>query len=226
MINVLMIEDDYDIAMLLTKFLKKYDISITNFECPELGLSSLTVQKFDLVILDLSLPGIDGVDVCKLIRKKSDIPIIISSARSDIKDKTICYNYGADDYIPKPYDPEELVLRIKAMMKRSTYIIDEKKEEKELTFKYDLEKMEIYKNNKLIELTPAEYNIFEYLIKRNGFPVSRQEALLNIDSIKYESNAKSIDVIVGRIRQKIEVNPKKPEFIISVRGVGYKFINK
>jgi len=226
MINILMIEDDFEIAELLTLVLKKYNISLTNFECPELGISALNIDKYDLVILDLSLPGIDGTEVCKLIRKKSNIPIIISTARSDIRDKTICYNHGADDYIPKPYNPEELVLRINALLKRTVILEEKLQEEIILPFTYEDEKLEIYKENKLISFTMAEYNIIRYLIKRSDFPVSREEILLNVDSIKYESNIKSIDVLIGRIRQKIETNPKEPKYLVSIRGVGYKFINQ
>lgn len=226
MTNILMIEDDFEIAELLTLVFRKHNISLTNFECPELGISALNIDKYDLVILDLSLPGMDGTEVCKLIRKKSNIPIIISTARSDIRDKTICYNYGADDYIPKPYNPEELVLRINALLKRTVVFEEKLQEEIILPFTYEDEKLEIYKESELISFTNAEYNIIRYLIKRSGFPVSREEILLNVDSIKYESNIKSIDVLIGRIRQKIEINPKEPKYLVSIRGVGYKFINQ
>ena len=220
-----MIEDDWEIAELLSEYLSSYDMIVTNYECPELGISALNIKKYDLIILDLSLPGLDGTEVCKLIRKKSQIPIIISSARSDIKDKVTCYNYGADDYIPKPYDSQELVLRINALLKRNTINPKTIKEDKKV-FTTDENRMEIYKNDTIINLTNAEYNILADLIKKSGFPVSREEILLNVDSIKYESNIKSIDVLIGRIRQKIEANQKKPEYLISIRGVGYKLINK
>lgn len=224
MINVLMIEDDIEIAELLSEYLKPHNINITNYECPELGISSLRIHKYDLVILDLSLPGLDGTEVCKIIRSKSDIPIIISSARSDIEDKTICYNHGADDYIPKPYDSQELVLRINALMKRNNIAAANTQAVK--TFVCDHEKMEIYKNNQLVDLTNAEFSILAYLIKRSGYPVSREEILMNVDSVKYDSNMKSIDVLIGRIRHKIEISTKKPEFLLSIRGVGYKLINQ
>jgi len=221
-----MIEDDPDIATLLSLVLLQHDIQLTNFECPELGMSALNVSKYDLLILDLSLPGIDGTEVCKLVRKKSQIPIIISTARSDIKDKIICYNYGADDYIPKPYDTDELVLRIKALLKRTIPTKNLEKKEPAKIFTNDADKMEIYKNNEVLHFTNAEYSILKYLITKNGLPISRQEILMNVDSIKYESNIKSIDVIIGRIRQKIEENSKEPKYLVSIRGVGYKFINQ
>lgn len=226
MINILMIEDDAEIAELLSSYLASYDMKVTNYECPELGISALNICKFDLVILDLSLPGLDGTEVCKIIRKKSDIPIIISSARSDIQDKITCYDYGADDYIPKPFDTQELVLRIKALMKRNHPQEKESIVVAPKTFVCDDEKMEIYHNQKLLELTNAEYSILRYLIKKSGYPISREDLLFNVDSVKYDSNVKSIDVLIGRIRHKIEENSKKPKYLISIRGVGYKLINQ
>ena len=225
MINILMIEDDPEIAELLSSYLASHNMKVTNYECPELGISALNITQYDLLILDLSLPGLDGTEVCKIIRQKSNIPIIISSARSDIRDKTICYEHGADDYIPKPFDTQELVLRIKALMKRNYQQIEESNETLK-TFICDKEKMEIYQNGNLLELTNAEYSILAYLIKKSGYPVSREDLLFNVDSIKYDSNIKSIDVLIGRIRQKVEQNPKKPEYLISIRGVGYKLINQ
>lgn len=224
MINILMIEDDIEIAKLLEKFLYQYNINLTNYESSQLGISALRIKKYDLVLLDLSLPEIDGVDVCKIIRENSNIPIIISSARSDISDKTLCFEYGADDYLAKPYDPQELVLRINSILRRSKTISENLKKEK--IFKIDDSKNEITKNEKQIEFTNAEYHIMAYLIKRAGFVVSRQEILMNVDSIKYESTYKSIDVLIGRVRKKIETDPKKPEFIKSLRGLGYKLINE
>lgn len=220
-----MIEDDREIAELLEEYLFQYDIKITNFETPELGMSGLRLQKYDLVILDLSLPEIDGIEVCKLIREKSNIPIIISSARGAIGDKTQCFELGADDYLPKPYDSQELVLRIHSLLRRNK-IVEEKVQSTKKIFEINESKYEISKNNQPIELTNGEYNILKYCIKKAGYAVSREELLLNVESIKYESSYKSIDVLIGRIRSKIEKNPKQPQYIVSIRGIGYKFINE
>lgn len=225
MINILMIEDDEEIAEFLGDFLGKYNIKITNYESPTLGLSALNIEKYDMVILDLSLPEIDGTEACRLIRKRSQIPIIISSARSDMEDKNKCYSFGADDYIPKPYDPQELVLRINSILKRVQGSGTIKEEVKKI-FQFDDNKMEITKNGNSINFTNAEYSIMKYFIKKSGFSVTREELLTNVDSIKYESSLKSIDVLIGRIRTKIEENPKKPVHIISLRGIGYKLVNK
>ena len=222
----MMIEDDLEIAELLEEYLLRYDINLTNYDCPELGISALSVEKYDLVILDLSLPGIDGTEVCRMIREKYKVPIIISSARSDIKDKAICFNNGADDYLPKPYDSHELVLRINSLLRREFLYKSNSKKNQNKIFQVNDEKVEITKNGLQLSLTNAEYNILAYLIQKAGYAVSREEILLNVESIKYESSYKSIDVLIGRIRQKIEENHKKPEYILSIRGVGYKLINE
>lgn len=196
-----MIEDDLEIAELLMEYLSKYEIKVTNYDSPELGISALRINKYDLVILDLSLPGIDGVEVCRMIREKSNIPIIISSARSDINDKAVCFKYGADDYLAKPYDSQELVLRINSILRREKINNESKPLPK--IFQADEGRKEITKEGKTIDLTNAEYHIMLYLIKRAGFAVSRQELLMNVESIKYESSYKSIDVLIGRVRGKI-----------------------
>ena len=228
MINILMIEDDLEFANVLTQYLKQYNIKVTNYETPELGISALALKKYNLIILDLTLPNIDGIEVCRLIRLRYETPIIISTQRSFLGDKIACFSYGADDFLSKPYDMQELILRIKAILKRSTQTInneDAPLSNKQI-FTFDESKMEIYKNNALIELTNAEYFILQYMIQKSGFVISREELLSNVDSIKYESSYKSIDVLIGRVRAKIEENSKKPKYIISIRGVGYKLVNQ
>jgi two-component system, OmpR family, response regulator len=222
-----MIEDDLAFANILIQYLKQYNIEVTNYETPELGISALALKKYNLIILDLSLPNIDGIEVCRLIRLRYETPIIISTNRSFLGDKIACFSYGADDFMSKPYDMQELILRIKAILKRCNNLLVEKDNilNKKQIFTFDESKMEIYKNNVLVELTNAEYFILQYMIQKSGFVISRQELLSNVDSIKYESSYKSIDVLIGRVRIKIEENSKKPKYIISIRGVGYKLVN-
>jgi two-component system, OmpR family, response regulator len=221
-----MIEDDTELAEILVDYLKQYNINITNFESPELGISALRLKKYDLVILDLSLPEIDGIEVCRMIRETNNIPIIISSARSNLGDKIACFSHGADDFMPKPYDIQELILRIKSILRRCNVDVEKDEAKKDSTFVLDEEKMEIKKAGEVIDLTNAEYHILAYLIKKEGFVVSREELLSNVDSIKYESSYKSIDVLIGRVRNKIEDNARKPKYILSIRGIGYKLVNE
>lgn len=136
-----MVEDDLELADVLTQYLKQYNIEVTNYEEPFLALSSLKLEKYELIILDLTLPGMDGLDVCKAIVKDFDIPIIISSARSDITDKVTALQLGADDYLPKPYDPRELEVRIKTILRRFNHNnIDIKDEKKQKLFYLDCDK--------------------------------------------------------------------------------------
>lgn len=224
MIKVLMIEDDTELAEILTEYLEQFDIEITNVENPYIGMAKLELQKFDLLILDLTLPDLDGLEVCSEIRKKHDIPIIISSARHDINDKVEALEKrGADDYLPKPYNPRELQARIKSLLRRKENV-EEKREEKRKDLILDEKRREISFLNRVLNLTNAEYGILAYLIKKEGGVVSREELIYNVEAISEESTNKSIDVIVGRIRTKLGETPKKPKYIHSVRGIGYKFL--
>lgn len=222
MIKVLMIEDDIELATLLKERIDSERIQMYLAFTPSDGMKMFQEGHHDLLVLDLSLPQMDGLDVCSRVRKKSDIPIIISSARSDMTDKAAGFSLGVDDYLPKPYDPEELVFRIEAIMRRSKKLPDSSKKPFELVE----ESHEIRKYGDELKLTPAEYEITAYMMSKERQVVSREELLLNIATINYESSFKSIDVIIGRIRQKLGDDPKQPTYILPVRGVGYKFVNQ
>ena len=189
MIKIAMIEDDLELASVLCQYLKQFNMEVTNYEEPYLALSALKVNKYDLIILDLTLPGMDGLDVCKAIVKDFDIPIIISSARSDITDKVTALKMGADDYLPKPYDPRELEVRIKTILRRFNHS-NAQEEPKNKTFVLDEKKKEITKNGKYIKLTAAEFEVLSLLIKREGFVISREDIFENSD-LKF-SNSVSI----------------------------------
>lgn len=222
MIRILLIEDDEQLAKLLARMLKLEEIETTMAYDPLSGLGILEKGlKYDALVLDLSLPDMDGFEVCRLVRSTHPtLPIIISSARSGILDKVKGFKLGADDYMAKPYEPIELAFRIKAILKRGI-----KEQESQKIFTIDKDKHIIKKGEKGVILAHAEYDIFVFLFEREGYVISREDLLLNIDSVKFQSGLKSIDVIIGRIRQKIGDDPKNPRFIHSVRGVGYKFIN-
>lgn len=224
MINIAMVEDDVELADVLTQYLAKFNMNVTNYEDPFLALSSLKIIKYDLVILDLTLPGMDGLDVCKEILSKHDIPIIISSARSDITDKVTALQLGADDYLPKPYDPRELEIRIKTILRR--YNKSSKEDVSEVkTFLLNEDKREITKDNVYIKLTAAEYEVLSLLLKREGFIVSRDDIFENSNLLNSDyDNVGSLAVIINRIRHKIEINPKDSMFLHTIRGMGYKFI--
>lgn len=219
-----MIEDDTELAEILTEYLEQFNMKVTTAEEPYIGLSYLGVEVFDLVILDLTLPGLDGLDVCKEIRKQYNIPIIISSARNDITDKVTALENGADDYLPKPYNPAELQARIKSHLRRHNIQQETIKHEGSGDLVLQQEKRVILLKGKPIGLTSAEYEILAYLIKKEGGVVSREELIYNCEAINEESANKSIDVIVGRIRNKLGENIKNPKYIHAVRGIGYKYL--
>ena len=225
MIKIAMIEDDLELADVLTQYLKQFNMEVTNYEEPFLALSSLKLQKFDLLILDLTLPGMDGLDVCKRVVDEFNIPIIISSARSDISDKVTALKLGADDYLPKPYDPRELEIRIRTILRRFNKSYEKEEPNIKKTFILDEEKKDITKDGISIKLTAAEFEILSLFIKREGFIVSRDDIFENSDILNsdYESSG-SLAVIINRIRHKIEDNQKEPKYLQTIRGMGYKFV--
>jgi alkaline phosphatase synthesis transcriptional regulatory protein PhoP len=224
MVKILMIEDDFELAEILTEFLAKFKMEVTIAEEPYIGLSTLNTSKFDLVILDLTLPGLDGLEVCKEIRKKHNIPIIISSARHDLTDKVNALDNGADDYLPKPYDPQELLARIKSHLRRQNTINQEKQSNspKDIVIN-EFEHTATLKGSEL-NLTAAEYDILKYMLKKEGGAITREEFIYNCENISEDSTNKSIDVIIGRIRTKLGDDPKEPKYIHAIRGVGYKLV--
>jgi len=208
------------LALILTNYLTKYDMQVIGAEEPYIGLSLLTQHKFDLIILDLTLPGMDGLEVIPKIREISDIPIIISSARDDITDKVIGMERGADDYMPKPYDPRELVTRIKTILRR-TNSTESKPQIKQKLFEANDKAREILFKGHPLELTAAEYDILGMLLQHKNGSVSREHLLYESEHIDDESSIKNIDVIISRIRQKIAKIDPDNAYIKPIRGVGY-----
>jgi two-component system OmpR family response regulator len=219
MTKILLIEDDLEITDLLTQYLGRYDMEVIGYAHPHAALNSLSIESYDLVLLDLTLPDMDGLEVCERLREYCDLPIIISSARSDLNDKVIGLELGADDYLPKPYEPRELVARIQSLLRRTQGRILHTTED---TFRVD--EHGIFKSGEPLPLTRAEFELLSLLIKHSGHIISRDFIANNVQSIGWESSERSIDVLIRRIRQKIERDPKHPVLIRSVRGMGYQFI--
>jgi len=219
MAKILLIEDDAEITELLTRYLQRYGMDVVAYSHPESALASFRIESYDAVLLDLTLPQLDGLEVCRRLRELSDIPIIISSARHDLSDKVIALEYGADDYLPKPYEPRELVARIQSHLRRYAGAVTRPPSR----FVVDTARMRIDKDGDPLPLTVAEYELLALLIKHRGEVVSRDFIANNVDAIAWESTERSIDVLIGRIRRKIEDDSKHPSFIHAVRGVGYRF---
>ncbi len=219
--KILLIEDDLDMQELITDYLQNYDFKVEAFSKPKGALEELenNKNKYALVVLDLMLPQMDGFDVCKRIRQISTIPIIISSARGEVSDKILGFNLGADDYLAKPYEPRELVIRINAILRRTinkSRIIGD--------FEIDEDKIEIKVDGYLVDLTQIEYDIL-HLFLQNGDKVMSREVISNaVNGIEYNTKDRTIDMHISNLRQKIGDDPKDSQYIKSVWGIGYKFI--
>ena len=217
-----MIEDDPEFAELLSEYLAQYDIKVTNYEDPYLGLSA-GVKKFDLVILDLTLPGMDGLEVCEEIIRKYDIPVIISSARSDINDKVEALAIGADDYLPKPYDPKEMYARIMSLLRR--YSKSQNAEISTPKSDFEIKGDTIYFKGEALSLTPAEFEVLSLLVRHIGIAQSREQIINTSATMSIDSQGKSLDVIISKIRSKLgEKDADDAKRIQAVRGIGYKLV--
>ena len=217
-----MIEDDPEFAELLSEYLEQYDIKVTNFEDPFLGLSA-GVKNYDLLILDLTLPGMDGLEVCEEVIRKYDIPVIISSARSDINDKVEALAIGADDYLPKPYDPKEMYARIMSLLRR----YEKSHNTAHVTTKSDFEIKgdTIYFKADALSLTPAEFEVLSLLVQHQGITQSREQIINTSGNMSIDSQGKSLDVIISKIRAKLGIkDTNDSKRIQAVRGIGYKLV--
>jgi len=212
-----MIEDDAEYASLLSDFLAKYNFKVTNYEDPYLGLSA-GVEKYDLLILDLTLPNMDGLEVCREVVSKYDIPIIISSARSDLSDKVLGLQLGADDYLPKPYDPQEMYARIVSLLRRYNKVNNTQEPTFSLMLNESGERVTLHGEE--LDLTPAEFVVMRLLIKNRNATVSKEQILYDSEVFEYGTDG-SLAVIINRLRKKLgdEVSIK------TVRGVGYRLLS-
>ncbi|MCF6339531.1 MAG: response regulator transcription factor [Sulfurimonas sp.] len=219
--NILLIEDDLDIQVLLCDYLQNYDFEVKAFSQPLEALQDLktNTEKYALIVLDLMLPQMDGFDVCKKIREKSNIPIVISSARGEISDKMLAFDFGADDYLAKPYEPRELIIRINAILRRVT-----SNNKRVGDFEINEDKMQIKVEDFELDLTKIEYDIL-YLFLNNRDKVLSREVISNaVTGIEYNSKDRTIDMHISNLRYKIGDDSKVPKYIKSVWGIGYKFI--
>lgn len=221
MIQIAMVEDDLELAKLLTDFLANHSMEVSGYATPRAFLEGVKNRAFDLAIIDLTLPQMDGLEVCKELRTLSSIPFIISSARSDLTDKLIGLERGADDYLPKPYDPRELVARIQTILRRHKHPLFAHVASR---LSIDEAKMSASLEGRELELTVAEFEILKLLFDKKGSVLSRDYIAENVSVMRWESGERSIDVVVSRLRKKLGDNPKAPEFIKSVKGAGYKYV--
>lgn len=221
--KILIIEDEESIRGFLKINLKRNGYEVIEADNGELGVKLALKEKPAIIILDVMLPGIDGFKVCKVIRNEDEkVGIIMLTAKSQDLDKIMGLEYGADDYIIKPFNPMELLLRIKALLRRiSDY--EEKKGIIQGKFKLDIYAKRIFKNNKEIDLTPKEYSIIKLFIENPNKAFSRDELMDLVWGEDYIGDPKIVDVNIRRLRSKIECSSLNEKFIETIWGFGYRW---
>lgn len=217
--RVLLIEDDKDMQKLIVEYLKEYDFDCVAFDQPKDVLEHFKIDNnYSIIILDLMLPEMDGFDLFKKLKQIKDISIVISSARGDIGNKIHGFELGADDYLAKPYEPRELVLRIEHILKK-----DFNKTINIGNFIIDKENRTVLVDNYPVDLTKIEFEIFLFLVE-NQNKISSREQILNASSLDINTKNRTIDMHISNIRFKIGDDSKNPKYIKSVWGIGYKFV--
>lgn len=225
--TILVIDDDIELTTRLERYLKDFDFKVEAVTHSEKGLQYLQEKKPKLVILDVMLPDMNGLDVCKQIRKNSQIPIIILSARGEVTDRIIGLELGADDYIKKPFEPRELVTRIQTVLRRSYELSDHPNPCLDFgDLKVDLDSHTVYLNDQLIELTSTEFHLLSLFIKNPGKVASRDYIMESVNGIEWESYNRSVDVLIHKLRHKLNDDPRHPTYLKTVRGTGYIFLGK
>ena len=217
--KVLLVEDDLQMQSLIVDYLKDYGFVVTAFDNPKDVLEDFKLNSdYSIIILDLMLPFMDGFDLFNKLKEIKNIPIIISTARGDIGNKIHGFELGADDYLAKPYEPRELVLRIESILKRNLT-----KSFKIGDFTIDKDNRTVLIDDYAIDFTKIEFEIFIYLIE-NKNKISSREQILNATSLDFNTKNRTIDMHISNIRAKIGDDSKNPKYIKSVWGIGYKFV--
>ena len=217
--KILLVEDDLQMQSLIVDYLKDYGFIVTAFDNPKDVLEDFKLNSdYSIIILDLMLPFMDGFDLFNKLKEIKNIPIIISTARGDIGNKIHGFELGADDYLAKPYEPRELVLRIESILKRNST-----KSFKIGNFTIDKDNRTVLIDDYAIDFTKIEFEIFIYLIE-NKNKISSREQILNATSLDFNTKNRTIDMHISNIRAKIGDDSKNPKYIKSVWGIGYKFV--
>ncbi len=220
--SVLLIDDDVQLCGLLSKFFAANNFILDAVHDGHSGLLCAQQRKHDLVLLDIMLPVRDGLDVLRQLRDRTSIPVIMLTARSGDNDRIAGLESGADDYVLKPFNPNELLARVRAVLRRSRRISTKGTVVEIGEFRLDSEERLVWRNRKRLDLTLSEFDILEVLMKSEGRPVSRDELAAALYGREFIPLERSIDVHISNLRRKIEAN--KRTLIRSVRGVGYVFI--
>ncbi|MBC1919252.1 response regulator transcription factor [Listeria booriae] len=234
MTKILVVDDESSIVTLLQFNIEKAGFDVVTAEDGRTGYELALTEKPDLIVLDLMLPEMDGIEVCKQLRQdKVETPILMLTAKDDELDKIIGLELGADDYLTKPFSPREVVARIKAILRRSagksaeveTEVAPKEKALHVGDLKILTESYEVYLQDELLDLTPKEFELLLYLANHRGKVFSRDQLLDAVWNYDYIGETRIVDVHVSHLRDKIEADTKKPQYIKTIRGFGYKMEN-
>jgi DNA-binding response OmpR family regulator len=221
--RVLLIDDDEALGALLTEYLDTFGFAVKAVARPEEGLQLLAADAPDIVVLDVMLPGLDGFAVCRKVRETSRVPIVMLTARGGVMDRIVGLELGADDYLPKPFEPRELVARLQAVLRRGTTgEVGDTVKVGALEIHWEARATRL--DGHLLELTTAEFELLSLLVRNRGRVLTRDRILEATRGLDWEAYDRSVDVLVSRLRQKLGDDPRHPAFIKTVRGIGYRFI--
>lgn len=221
--TILIIDDDQKLNMLLQNFLGDFGYRVLSATHPDQGLKKLRQASPDLVILDVMLPGMDGFEVCRLIRQFSSVPVIMLTARGDLTDKVLGLELGADDYLPKPFEPRELVARIQSVLRRIQKG-DSLQSQSYGRLTIDFAKRITILDGEAVELTTNEFTALALLVRHPGQVLDRDQILQELRGMDSDAFNRSVDITISRLRQKLKDDPKRPALIKTVWGTGYVFI--
>ena len=226
--HLLIVDDDERIRSLLQQFLIQSDYLVSTAENAKQAITLLSAIEFDLIILDVMMPGQDGISfTAKLRNLKNNTPILLLTARGETEDRIKGLEAGADDYLPKPFEPKELLLRINAILRRMADLKEEQIMPKTLNFgnlKYDVARNELWEGEDQIRLTTTESQLMKIFTSALGEPISRASLVTSLGKAVSLAQDRAIDVQITRLRRKIEVNPSKPRYLQTVRGAGYMLL--
>jgi DNA-binding response OmpR family regulator len=224
--KILVVDDELEIVKVVRAYLEQSGFRVITASDGQQALAVFRHEQPDLIVLDLSLPQLDGLDVCRAIRRDSNVPIIMLTARVEETDRLIGLEIGADDYITKPFSPREVVARVRTVLRRSTSAPEPSSLITIGTLSIDPLKHEVQLQDRLIDLTPSEFNILLTMASQPGRAFSRMDLLDAAQGEAYEGYERSIDVHIKNLRQKLGDEPRAPTYILTVYGVGYKFNDK
>jgi DNA-binding response OmpR family regulator len=223
--RVLLIDDDEALGSLLREYLAPFGFAVKALAHPDDGLRALEADPPDIVVLDVMLPGMDGLAVCRKVREKSRVPIVMLTARGNVTDRILGLELGADDYLPKPFEPRELVARLQAVLRRGSPAPEAGRETLRLgALEVDWAARTTRLDGRPLELTSAEFALLSLFVRNPGRVLARDRILEITRGLDWEAFDRSVDVLVSRLRQKLGDDPRRPVFIKTVRGAGYRFI--